>query len=78
MNFHNFCDNKGATVVVISANGQLFGGYTSKNWEISSKYIKDEKAFLFSLTNNKKYPINIDTDYWATYSPPKTIAFKFG
>ena len=69
MNFHNCCDNKGATVVVISANGQLFGGYTSKKWEISSDFRRDEKAFLFSLTNNKKYPINTATVFWAIYSP---------
>ena len=79
MNFHNFCDNKGASVVVISANGQLFGGYTSKKWEISSQYITDEIAFLFSLTHNKKYPINTATECWAIFSPPNSeIAFYFG
>ena len=30
--FHQHCDNKGPTVVLIKANNCIFGGYTDKNW----------------------------------------------
>ncbi len=51
-------DNKGPTVTLIksSNNDKVFGGYTSVPWT-SSEYtwVRDEKAFLFSLTDNRKY-----------------------
>ena len=30
--FHNHCDDKGPTVVLIKANGYIFGGYTDQDW----------------------------------------------
>ena len=33
--FHQKCDNKGETVVVINSNGNLFGGYTPNSWKSS-------------------------------------------
>ena len=33
--FHRYCDNKGPTVVLVKANGYIFGGYTDQNWQES-------------------------------------------
>ncbi|KAJ5076193.1 pep-cterm sorting domain-containing protein [Anaeramoeba ignava] len=59
--FHEICDGKGKTLVVIkSKDGFIFGGYTSVGWDKSKikehsiylgDWIKDENAFLFSLKN---------------------------
>ena len=51
--FHNNCDNKGPTIVLIeTSEGGLLGGYTNSSWR-SSHYdesAKAEKAFIFTLT----------------------------
>ena len=59
--FHQKCDNKGETIVLIKTdNNCRFGGYTSKSWDWHvNNYILDENAFIFSLDTKKKYPINI-------------------
>jgi len=54
--FHELCDNKGPTLSIIKSKcGKVFGGYTSTAWSSVRGYKKDEKAFLFSLTNKIKY-----------------------
>ena len=54
--FHELCDNRGATVSIIKSKcGKVFGGYTSASWTSVRGYKKDERAFLFSLTNKTKY-----------------------
>ena len=47
--FHRYCDNKGPTIFFTEYNGCRFGGYTSVSWEnpSSTKYKRDEKAFVF-------------------------------
>ena len=76
--FHRCCDNKGQTLILIKAKSKaskicIFGGYTSMSWTSNSilsithphgidTYVKDPKAFLFSLKNNsmdyiKQYPV---------------------
>ena len=48
--FHNYCDNKGATLTIIKSGvGNVFGGYTSKSWTSNGTYVKDEDAFLFLI-----------------------------
>jgi hypothetical protein len=64
-NFHTICDNKGPTVVVISANGHVFGGYVSVDWDSTGSFKTDTKAFVFSLTKPKKYPVWQSTNFWA-------------
>ena len=55
--FHRLCDNQGKTLVLIqTANNLIIGGYTSKDWDTSEKWYKDDKSFLFSLTNRKIFP----------------------
>ena len=56
--FHRLCDNQGKTLVLIqTVNNLIIGGYTSKDWDTSDKWYKDDKSFLFSLTNGKIFPI---------------------
>ncbi len=54
-NFHNNCDNKGPTLIVIKdTKGYVFGGYLSVSWTGSggnSGYKKDPDAWLFALKN---------------------------
>jgi hypothetical protein len=62
--FHDRCNSKGATLVVIKTDkGMIFGGYTSVSWESPSSgvYKDDKSAFLFSVNNNKKYPVTDST-----------------
>ncbi|KAJ5074259.1 pep-cterm sorting domain-containing protein [Anaeramoeba ignava] len=67
--FHSICDNKGKTFVLIkSAEGYIFGGFTEKGWISDSEkwdfcspfgsygLICDPKAFLFSLNNYWGHP----------------------
>jgi len=56
--FHRLCDNKGKTLVLIEGEeGFIIGGYTTKNWDKSGNWYKDDKSFLFSLTQGKIFPI---------------------
>ena len=59
--FHRCCDNKTPTLTLIeSTNGYIFGGYISIPWESPSDWTyegNDEKAFIFSVNNNLKFPI---------------------
>ena len=66
-NFHHKCDFIGANLTFIKTKeGYIFGGFTIKNWkhlykdnkkddpENGTEY-KDDKAFGFSINNNKIY-----------------------
>ena len=56
--FHRLCDNKGKTLVLIEGEeGFIIGGYTTKNWDKSNEWYKDDDSFLFSLTQGKIFPI---------------------
>ena len=55
--FHKKCDSKKGTLTVITTKeGQVFGGYTSVSWDGDTQK-RDDCAFLFSVTQNKKFPI---------------------
>ena len=61
--FHRLCDNQGKTLVLIqTANNLIIGGYTSKDWDTSEKWYKDDKSFLFSLTKGRIFPIKKNFD----------------
>jgi len=52
--FHQLCDEKGETLVVIKSDaGWLFGGYTPLSWDSFANYVEDKSrlTFLFTLTN---------------------------
>jgi len=54
--FHEKCDFKGPTVTIIKSNTDyIFGGYTTKNWDISNRWKYDPDSFIFSLTFKKKF-----------------------
>lgn len=53
--FHQKCDNKGPTVMVLyNQQGTVFGGYTAINWNAGrhGNYDTDFNAFLFRLQYN--------------------------
>eukprot|EP01084_Bolivina_argentea_P173852 301158_1 len=48
--FHDFCDCKGPTIVIIHNEfGYVFGGYTSISWNCKYSQLTDPNAFLFVL-----------------------------
>ena len=53
--FHKKCDKKGPTLVLFKIEEQdiRFGGFTSVSWDSVSKEKYDDKAFIFSLNNQK-------------------------
>ena len=54
--FHDRCDNKAPTITIVQTQKDvIFGGYTEAQWDSGSNSKKDQNAFCFSLTNNKKY-----------------------
>jgi hypothetical protein len=55
--FHEKCDNQGPTLVLTKLkDGRILGGYTPLSWDSSSGVKNDLDSFLFSLTDNKKFP----------------------
>ena len=56
--FHRKCDSAEKTLVLIrSAKGKRFGGFTSCSWEGNSLEKKDQNAFIFSLDKMKIYNV---------------------
>ena len=53
--FHQKCDKKGETLVLIRNDTRSrFGGYTSKSWDWTiMNYVEDSDAFIFSLNMKK-------------------------
>jgi len=55
--FHEKCDNKGPTLVIIeSSQGYLFGGYASIPWFATDSKRSAPGSFLFSLLNQSNTP----------------------
>ena len=56
-----------------ATTGRICGGYTSKHWKESQKYVRDDDAFVFSLDYNTKYtPSNYNG---AIYTREKGFCF---
>ena len=59
--FHAHCDYKGPTLTLIeSKNNYIFGGYITISWDSPKEWTYkggDNNAFIFSINNKKKYPI---------------------
>ena len=54
--FHDHCDNKGKTLIIIeTTEGRKFGGVTYDNWNTNKSWRTNPKDFVFSLDLNKKY-----------------------
>ncbi|CAG8607124.1 9498_t:CDS:2, partial [Racocetra persica] len=58
--FHDLCDFKGATIVLIKimGTGELIGGYNPNSWTSSDRYVRTTESFIFSLGNNTQDPSN--------------------
>ena len=67
--FHNLCDNKGITLLLVKLiDGNILGGYITKDWDNHSNcWKKDQDAFVFSLTQNVKCITNSNNNYTAFY-----------
>ena len=54
--FHEKCNGKSPTIVFIKTKDNLkIGGYTTTEWNDRQEFSSDKNAFIFSLTNKKKY-----------------------
>ena len=61
--FHNYCDNKGPTIMFAKiSNGYRFGGFSGISWTSKSSWVKDKDAFLFSLNNKLKIMNNTNSE----------------
>ena len=55
--FHEKCDNQGPTLILIKGKDErVIGGYTPLSWDSNSRSKCDSDSFLFSLSDNEKYP----------------------
>ena len=63
--FHQICDKKGPTLVLIQSEfGAIFGGYTAISWEKNGNSKKDSNAFLFNVIPHVKiHKLSIDTKH---------------
>ena len=56
--FHYNCDSRGGTITLFtSQSGKRFGGFTRKKWDSVSGEKEDDKAFLFSIDQQKAFPV---------------------
>ncbi|ETO05110.1 hypothetical protein RFI_32286 [Reticulomyxa filosa] len=67
MNFHQACDNKGKTLIILLDEfNHVFGGFTNAEWNSSRciAYARDDGAFVYSLRNRHHMPQkwNVDPD----------------
>jgi len=52
--FHENCDNKGATLLIVKANqGHIFGGYNPVSWVSDFCYAETNEAYLFTITDGQ-------------------------
>ncbi len=66
--FHNLCDNKGITLLLVKLiDGNILGGYITKDWDTSGNWKQDQNAFVFSLTQNVKCITNSNNNYNAFF-----------
>jgi len=55
--FHECCNNKGETFIIIkSQNNYIFGGYSPRSWTSCNNWINDAKAFIFTIKNPYNIP----------------------
>ena len=56
--FHELCDGRGPTITIFKSKAErVFGGFTQENWDSKSKWIKDERAFIYSIDKNQIYSV---------------------
>ena len=86
--FHNNCDNKGPTVIIVyNINGNVYGGYARVSWMSGAGVsVYDSDAFLFLLTGQKpckftikspEYALTMDTNCGPVFGKgPDFLTFK--
>ena len=56
-NFHEKCDDKGATITLFrNDKGNIFGGYLPISWKNNGEYQNENRCFIFTLTNIYNIP----------------------
>jgi hypothetical protein len=62
--FHSKCDGHSKTLTILKAKGSgfIFGGFTSVEWDSSSRRKSDPNAFIFSLINKDNQPVKMKID----------------
>jgi len=71
--FHDKCDGKGPTVVIVeTTTGNVFGGYTSVSWSSSVyNWKRDPTSFLFQLRPRlSHFALRNRDDRYVTYQHP--------
>jgi hypothetical protein len=77
--FHEKCDNKGPTVMIIkTTTGYRFGGYNPLFWDQSGSYKNDKLTFIFSLDKKKKYTLKSGHEQYSIYGDSSWVAFGGG
>jgi len=68
--FHDKCDGKGPTVVIVeTTTGNVFGGYTSVSWSsVGESWKRDLTSFLFQLRPRFSHFALRNRDHSAIYS----------
>ena len=62
--FHNLCDNKGATITLIKLeDGNILGNYTPLSWDSTNIWKNDLNMFVFNLNENIKCIKNNKNSY---------------
>ncbi|CDW74280.1 tldc domain-containing protein [Stylonychia lemnae] len=75
--FHRVCDGKGPLLFLIKSkkHNQVFGSYTSEKMSGGYSYKRDDKAFVFSLTNRTKHPLYQNFDNSLYFNASEHIHF---
>jgi hypothetical protein len=63
--FHSKCDGHANTLTILKVKYNIFGGFTSVDWQPGpnpSKWKSDSYAFIFNLTNKQNKPLKIKID----------------
>jgi hypothetical protein len=77
--FHEKCDNKGATLIIIKIKtGYRFGGYNPLSWNTQNNYKEHSSTFIFSLDKMKKYNIKENQIQYSTFMDVGCFAFGNG
>ncbi|XP_046907346.1 interferon-induced protein 44-like [Hypomesus transpacificus] len=62
VDFHARCDRQGPTITVAyNQSGFIFGAYVSKDYTKTTQDINDDKAFLFSIHNEREKPVRVSS-----------------
>ena len=68
-NFHEKCDNKGATITLYQNEKCIFGGYNSGSWLSNNQYYSSSDCFtLLNIHNIEPTKFTYNNDSYAVYN----------